>query len=322
MSTESELEAIPMGPPWSIDVIADLHAGLYSDDVSAQLRLRIAEDASAAAILSALDATVDDLSLLPSPRMPERFALRLDAAIAAESAARSAASRPDQDPKRSGQNTNRSPQEQPGFRPEPGPPRFDQRERQVPTQFQPLMAVPSFTPTPPGQSEPAPGSTSPSGGNVVSLDAARTRRRRWVTGIGVAAAVAIAATITVASLNGSKPGPLSQAGGEPAPAATAAPGSGPNALELVPGQFQDAYKKINGTRSGPLANGITAAGCFAANSIAGQDILGISPVTYRNQQASAIVVAVDATHARIVVVGLSCGVDGAKALLDQETVTR
>lgn len=304
MSTESELEAIPMGPPWSIDVIADLHAGIYSDVVSAQLRRQMAEDTSASAVLKALDATVDELSLLPSPRMPERFALRLDAAIAVESAARTAANRPAQP--------------QPGFRPPPGPPRVEQP---VPPQFRPLTSVPSFAPTPvPAAPEPA----ALLDGNVVSLDAARTRRRRWATGIGVAAAVAIAATITVASLNGgSKPSSL--AGGsiaQPTGTSTAGPGTGPNAVELVPGQFQDAYNKIKGASSGPLTNAITAAGCFAANDIPGPDILGVSQVTFEGAQASAIAVKIDATHARILVVSLLCGVDGGADVLASQVVTR
>ncbi len=67
-----------------MDVLADLHAGRYPQAVAGPLRQRIAGDPGATSVLAALDATVDDLSLLPTPRMPERFALRLDAAIAAE----------------------------------------------------------------------------------------------------------------------------------------------------------------------------------------------------------------------------------------------
>jgi hypothetical protein len=82
----------PSRPPWSVGVLADLQAGVYPDDVSARLRTQIAGDPQALAILAALDATVGDLSLLPSPRMPDHFALRLDATIAAESSARASAS--------------------------------------------------------------------------------------------------------------------------------------------------------------------------------------------------------------------------------------
>ena len=76
--------AVPAGPPWTLDVLADLHAGRYPAELTSRLRMQIADDPWAASVLTALDATVDDLSLLPTPRMPERFALRLDAAVANE----------------------------------------------------------------------------------------------------------------------------------------------------------------------------------------------------------------------------------------------
>lgn len=83
--------AVPDGPPWPVDVIADLHAGRYPAEVAGELRRRITADPWAASVSSALDATVDDLSLLPVPRMPERFALRLDAAVTGEYRAAAAA---------------------------------------------------------------------------------------------------------------------------------------------------------------------------------------------------------------------------------------
>lgn len=79
-----DVSTLPAGPPWSVDLLADLHAGRYPAQVSGELRRRIAGDQWAASVLTALDATVDELSLLPTPQMPERFALRLDEAIAAE----------------------------------------------------------------------------------------------------------------------------------------------------------------------------------------------------------------------------------------------
>jgi hypothetical protein len=84
----SEVDRIPVGPPWSVDDVADVHAGVFSAEVTAELRARIVADADGAAILAALDATVDDLSLLPPLVMPARYASRLDRAIAAEVIAR------------------------------------------------------------------------------------------------------------------------------------------------------------------------------------------------------------------------------------------
>lgn len=75
---------VPEGPPWDVDVVADVHAGVYPADQTAELRRRIAADPQGAAILAALDRTVDDLSLLPALTMPEKYVLRMDTAIAGE----------------------------------------------------------------------------------------------------------------------------------------------------------------------------------------------------------------------------------------------
>jgi hypothetical protein len=71
----------PHGQPWSVDLLADLHA-----DGGDRSRL----DADALAVLAALDATQAELAELPPMRTPDHVAARLDAVIAAESAARAA----------------------------------------------------------------------------------------------------------------------------------------------------------------------------------------------------------------------------------------
>jgi hypothetical protein len=68
------------GQPWSVDLLADLHAD--GGD-------RTGLDADALAVLAALDATRADLADLPPMRMPDDVAARLAAALAAEAAARS-----------------------------------------------------------------------------------------------------------------------------------------------------------------------------------------------------------------------------------------
>jgi hypothetical protein len=78
----------PMEPPWPLDVLADLHAGVSDDATSLLPRAR--QDPDARAVLDALDATRAELSGLgqrPVPPMPDRFAARLEAAIAAEARA-------------------------------------------------------------------------------------------------------------------------------------------------------------------------------------------------------------------------------------------
>lgn len=78
------MERVPMGPPWSVDLIADLHAGVLPPEVAAQLRPRVEADPEAREILQALDATLADLHALPPIPMPDHVAARIDAALAAE----------------------------------------------------------------------------------------------------------------------------------------------------------------------------------------------------------------------------------------------
>ncbi|MGW5743204.1 hypothetical protein [Amycolatopsis sp. NPDC003861] len=90
MTDESRGIGGTIGPPWSVDVLADLHAGVLDDTQAAELWPLVNADPEARAILDALDATQADLASLadaPAPAMPAEFAARLDAALAAEAAA-------------------------------------------------------------------------------------------------------------------------------------------------------------------------------------------------------------------------------------------
>ncbi|WP_410637700.1 hypothetical protein [Amycolatopsis sp. lyj-346] len=90
MTDESRGIGGTIGPPWSVDVLADLHAGVLDDTDAAELWPLVNADPEARAILDALDATQADLASLadaPAPPMPAEFAARLDAALAAEAAA-------------------------------------------------------------------------------------------------------------------------------------------------------------------------------------------------------------------------------------------
>lgn len=81
---------VPHGPRWSFDDLADLHAGLLTDDLADRLRREISTDAEAQLMLAALDATQQELRTLPPVPMPVGVAARLDAALAAESGRRAA----------------------------------------------------------------------------------------------------------------------------------------------------------------------------------------------------------------------------------------
>ncbi|TQM81971.1 hypothetical protein FHX81_4361 [Saccharothrix saharensis] len=72
------------GPPWSVDLLADLHAGALDPRTEAELRPLVENDPEAQAILAALDATLDDLHDLPPIPMPRHVAERIDAALAEE----------------------------------------------------------------------------------------------------------------------------------------------------------------------------------------------------------------------------------------------
>lgn len=76
---------LPFGPPWSLDLLADLHAGAVDPALAEVLRTRVEADPRAVAVLRALDATGADLSRLaaaPPLRTPDRVAARIDAALA------------------------------------------------------------------------------------------------------------------------------------------------------------------------------------------------------------------------------------------------
>ncbi|WP_406639829.1 hypothetical protein [Amycolatopsis sp. WGS_07] len=97
MTDESRGAGGTIGPPWSVDLLADLHAGVLDDQEAAQLWPRVNADPEARSIIEALEATTADLSALaaePAPPMPAEFAAKLDAALAAESAARQEATFP------------------------------------------------------------------------------------------------------------------------------------------------------------------------------------------------------------------------------------
>lgn len=77
-------------PEWSLELLADLHAGALTERMAARLQPQVAADPQARTVLAALDSTVADLTALParSPaRMPDAVAQRLDAALAVEALA-------------------------------------------------------------------------------------------------------------------------------------------------------------------------------------------------------------------------------------------
>ncbi|NIH86294.1 hypothetical protein [Amycolatopsis granulosa] len=74
------------GPPWSVDLLADLHAGALDAEEAARLWPRVHADPEACAIVAALEAATAGLADLRAdvPPMPAEYATRLDAVIAEE----------------------------------------------------------------------------------------------------------------------------------------------------------------------------------------------------------------------------------------------
>jgi hypothetical protein len=80
----------PTGPPWPVEVLADLHAGALDTAVAQRLWPQVRQDTDAMAVLDALDVTRAELSAFgtsPAPPMPAHLAARLDAALDAEAGA-------------------------------------------------------------------------------------------------------------------------------------------------------------------------------------------------------------------------------------------
>jgi anti-sigma factor RsiW len=85
--TDSVRSGGPAGPPWSVDLLADLHAGVLDSELSARLWPQVNADPDARAVIEALDVIKVELGQLgsaPAEPMPAHFAARLDAALTAE----------------------------------------------------------------------------------------------------------------------------------------------------------------------------------------------------------------------------------------------
>src|SRR4051812_30480482 len=215
------------GQPWSVDLLADLHA-----DGGDRSRL----DADALAVLTALDATQAELSALPPMRMPDHVAARLDAVLAAEAAARSNSSGP-------------MPISVTPMPPVTGP---------VP----PLAgAVP-----PPVPLRPAAVPQQPSGpmAPVIDLAAARRRRNRL---LGIAGGVVTAAAVAIGIVVVTLPGSVTTGTPQAVPNTsiqTDPQNTGPLALHSgdLPGA---GLKALNAHDYGPFTDNAKLSACLVAN---------------------------------------------------------
>ena len=330
MSEQSGRSDVPAGPPWPVDVVADVHAGLYPPELNRQLRDRMMTDPEARATLTALSSVADRLSLLPGLTMPDRYATRLAAAIDAQALARSAGSRSTVPTRRIGPTvlrTDLSPLLD-------ATPRWnvDGASTRQAAGGRPPGAV-AFVPpipTPRPASEPHADQTQrlaepmryppPIDRNVVDLDATRRRRRLRATGIlGLAAAVALIGVVTFLATRST---PAAQSASGPAPSAVATGSLTPNAaqFQVDPSNVGGAYGAVKGRIY--ATDPIVWADCLAANGLPGKDLLGASVVSYQGSDAIALAVAIDATHAEVLIVAPTCGGPLGGQLLSRATVSR
>lgn len=81
MNGEDRRPGAPQDRPWSLELLADLHAGALDQAESDDLLVRARQDPRSGAVLDALDSTTAELGDLPSPQLPPDVAARLDSAL-------------------------------------------------------------------------------------------------------------------------------------------------------------------------------------------------------------------------------------------------
>lgn len=84
MSGEDRRAETPQGPPWAVNVLADLHGDALDEEVAEALRPRVEADPDAAAVLSALEATRGELAEQPPLPIPDDVADRIERSLAGE----------------------------------------------------------------------------------------------------------------------------------------------------------------------------------------------------------------------------------------------
>jgi hypothetical protein len=270
--TDAQVPGDPADGPLSLEILADLHAGVLDEDLAATLRRRIATDPHAGTVLAALDATVADLVALPrqrTVRMPDEVALRLDAALAAEAG------------RNGGSATRRPPASAESA---PGPP----ASPVLPEFTRGPGRVPDIPPTP------------------TTDFTARRRRLGWV-GAGLLAAAA--ATVGIVALSGVQ---WQTAGTpRAADALGTATGVHPAPpLTLTRATLGSALGEARNSREfGPLSPPTKLHSCLAANGVgAGGAPIGALEVTLDGQPGILLVLTTgQLAEFRLLVVGPECG---------------
>jgi hypothetical protein len=270
------------GPPWSVDLLADLHAGVLDADTSARLWPEVNADPEARAVLAALDSVkvgLGQLAQAPVEPMPAHVAARLDAALAAEARTWFGSAPPGSVP----------------------PPR------------------PSAPPVPRSSTEPPGGpSPAPSSAPVTDIAAARRRRNRMAAwGAGVLTAAAAAVGVAFIAMPGTSTDGAPVAGGRQTQATQPPDGAEPP-FTLTRENLNPAIGQLTGEKDyGQLENDEGLKACLDGHDIPSADTVGVHPVTLDGREGIAALVGAgtEPGRYRLVVVSPTCTGDDPAEIL-------
>jgi hypothetical protein len=272
----------PGGPPWPVELLADLHAGVFDDKTAAELRSQVDADPEARAVLAALDATRAELAHLPLLRMPDDVAARLDAAVRGEATARAAAGTA-----RAAAGTAAG------------------------------VAAPQVAPAAPSlPASASPASAAPAA-PVIDLAAARERRRRRGLVAGATLLAAAAATVGIVAVSGLTGGPTT---GTPVAGPTGVSDLPLPPVAVSSDNLAAAYDEaVSKDDYGPLAAAGRLDACLSAIRLdpATAKPLGAREVTLDGRPGVLLVLPTGtAARFRLLVVSPDCGAGNAAVLAD------
>lgn len=275
MSGDERRADTPVGPPWTPEVLADLHAGAWDAETTDKVRPLVLADPEAREVLEALDAAGADLAefgeltrddVAPGDvaqvGIPADVAARLDTALEHELHSEA---------------------------------RRDASVTELPT-----------------RAAPTPASGQPTGRDArpVALASRRRRRAGWTAALATAAAAVLGIAILGPLLTGGDDS-SQQAGQAPSPPPSGSPsGPPPLALQggeatLTPGQFSEVMRS---DQLGALAEPERLLGCLQANGVDSDTPIGARSVTLDGTPAQLLILPAGTIgQFRLLTVGVDCG---------------
>lgn len=305
MSGEGRRSSAPQGPPWSPELLADLHAGALDEQTAAELNPLVLQDPEAAELLAALDATAAQLGEEPEPAIPDAVADRIEAALTAAAQDGEAQSGEAQ----GGEAQGRGPQ-----------------NGETAAGADP-HAVTGPQPVPQHKPEPE------AGGRVLDLAAARRRRSRRALQVGgvLAGAAAVAGAIVLTNVQPER-NSAQTAGADHStePGGQESLGTSEDGGQYSGGQPTLAVQgdqvslsgpqlsEVLGTeRYGALSRPEQLVGCLQANGVTSGKPIGAREITLNGEPAQLLIVPAGRIgQFRLLAVGPECGPDRPATLSD------